>query len=180
LEELAVGLVAGAFSKFFTTPLSNAVKRMQTGSYAGDEDREATLKEILDGLHKERGLAGLWSGYSESLVLALNPSITHFLHEFLKSRAVAADRWDNPGAPLTFLLAAVSKSVATAITYPFQIAKTRIQTPVPADIPRGEEESIFGTVAGIARAEGVRSLYAGLPLELLQVFLGHGTTMAAK
>ncbi|KAI2626702.1 mitochondrial carrier domain-containing protein [Hypoxylon sp. NC1633] len=224
VEELAVGMAAGACSRFFTTPIANVVTRKQTASLVDGEGREASAREIVDAIRKEKGLAGFWSGYSASLVLTLNPSITFFLQEFLKTKVVAADRWDSPAPHVTFLLAAVSKAVASAITYPFQTAKTRLQTGIPAVAPEPEPEpesrpkqeeteartpaaappernverevdakldalravrdlgrrSIFGTVAQIARAEGVASLYDGIAGELLKGFLGHGTAMLAK
>ncbi|KAI1397192.1 mitochondrial carrier [Hypoxylon fuscum] len=178
LEELAVGMAAGACSKLFTTPISNVVTRKQTTSLV-DADGEVSVRQIIGNIRKEKGFTGLWSGYSANLVLALNPSITFFLEGFLKKKTVKAEKWDHPGAHMTFLLAAVSKTIATAVTYPFQTAKTRMQTGLPAVKDFGKQ-SIFGTVAQIARAEGVGALYDGLPGQLLLGFLGHGTTMLAK
>ncbi|OTA95116.1 hypothetical protein M434DRAFT_69839, partial [Hypoxylon sp. CO27-5] len=184
LEELAVGMAAGACSRFFTTPIANVVTRKQTASFVDACGRdEVSVREIVDSIRKE-GLSGFWSGYSASLVLTLNPSITFFLQEFLKKKTVSSEKWDNPGPAMTFLLAAISKSIASAVTYPFQTAKTRLQTGVPAQAMRAVKnfgkQSIFGTVAQIARTEGIRSLYDGLPAELLKGFLSHGTTMLAK
>jgi hypothetical protein len=39
---------------------------------------------------------------------------------------------DNPGSQLTFLIAATSKAIATAITYPVSLAKSRAQVQTPA------------------------------------------------
>ncbi|KAI0122199.1 mitochondrial carrier [Daldinia grandis] len=127
LEELAIGVAAGACSRLFTTPIANVVTRKQTASFINGEERDASLREIIEAMQKEQGLAGFWFGYSASLALTLNPSITFFLQEFLKKKTVSADRWDAPGAHMTFLLAAISKTIATTITYPFQTAEARLQ-----------------------------------------------------
>ncbi|KAF3059588.1 Peroxisomal adenine nucleotide transporter 1 [Daldinia childiae] len=132
LEELAIGVAASACSRLFTTPIANVVARKQTVPLVDSEGRDASVREIIEAIRKEQGLAGFWSGYSASLVLTLNPSITFFLQEFLKKKTVSADRWDNPGAHMTFLLAAISKTIASTITYPFQIANTRLQNGIPA------------------------------------------------
>ncbi|KAI1659616.1 mitochondrial carrier [Daldinia decipiens] len=132
LEELAIGVAASACSRLFTTPIANVVTRKQTASLVDGEGRDLSVREIIKAIRKEQGLAGFWSGYSASLVLTLNPSITFFLQEFLKKKTVSADRWDNPGARMTFLLAAISKTIASTITYPFQTANTRLQTGIPA------------------------------------------------
>ncbi|KAL2171109.1 hypothetical protein VTG60DRAFT_3800 [Thermothelomyces hinnuleus] len=83
---------------------------------------------------------------------------------------------------MTFLLAAVSKVVATAVTYPFQIAKARVQVSATPE-ERGKRKvngNVFATVLRIARAEGGRALYDGIAGELLKGFFSHGTTMLSK
>lgn len=135
LDELLVGVAAGACSRAFTTPIANVVTRKQTATLV-DTDADATpssVRGISKAIVKERGIKGLWSGYSASLVLTLNPSITFFLQEFLKRSLLGNERWEDPGPRMTFLLAAVSKAVASTITYPFQIAKTRLQAGVPVE-----------------------------------------------
>ncbi|KAK3379828.1 mitochondrial carrier domain-containing protein [Lasiosphaeria ovina] len=229
LEELAVGAVAGACCKAFTTPVSNVVTRRQTASLVGARSsnspssqgrerqqepqhraRDLTFGEIVADMRRENGLLGLWAGYSASLVLTLNPSTTFFLQQFLKRTLVPRHLWDDPGARTTFFLAAVSKVVATSLTYPFQIAKARVQVSASSVDDRKkkqqQEESevfvsdehgsaasalvsrirdiagdnIFATVLRIARAEGVRALYDGIGGELLKGFFSHGTTMLSK
>ncbi|OBT51587.1 hypothetical protein VE04_08946 [Pseudogymnoascus sp. 24MN13] len=126
LDELAVGAAAGALSKLFTTPLSNIATRAQTSRSA------TSVQDIADRILKEKGVQGFWGGYSASLVLTLNPSLTFFFFESLK-RLLPRSKRDDPGARLTFLLAALSKAAASSITYPFSLAKSRSQvSPAPA------------------------------------------------
>ncbi|KAK0646254.1 mitochondrial carrier domain-containing protein [Cercophora newfieldiana] len=195
-EELAVGAAAGACSKAFTTPVSNVVTRQQTASLLGNGSSEkATFGETVAEIRSEKGLLGLWAGYSASLVLTLNPSMTFFLQQMLKRMLVPRESWDEPGGLVTFLLAALSKVSATSITYPFQIAKARVQVSAKpgekggsgkqngrpkSPVNRASRETIFGTVSRIARTEGVKALYDGIGGELLKGFFSHGTTMVAK
>lgn len=242
IGELGVGVAAGACSRVLTTPLSNIVARKQTAALVSDVDADAdelTVRSLAAAIYREKGLVrGFWSGYSASLVLTLNPALTFFLQEALQRAFVASS--DGPGARATFLLAAVSKAIASAVTYPFQTAKSRLQVaaaPMADDDEEGKEvredgdpakntdengsaaapdnkgaeeepsgkdksdvekqieahleavrgqvrqlarQSLFGTMAHIARTEGVGALYAGLPGELLKGFCSHGTTMLAK
>lgn len=131
LDEFAVGALAGACSKFFTTPISNIVTRKQTArmvyARSGSSHIEPSVQEIASKIQSEKGLLGFWSGYSASLVLTLNPSITFFLYETFKRTLLPRSRRDDPGVRITFLLAAVSKAVASTITYPFSLAKARTQ-----------------------------------------------------
>lgn len=187
LDELAIGVVAGAFAKLFTTPLSNIVTRKQTSARNGGD---ATTAEIAARIRKEKGLPGFWSGYSASLVLTLNPSITFFLNEVLKYALLPRSKRERPSPAVTFFLAALSKSAASSITYPISLAKTRAQamsssetpstTPQPNPLLATLTPKIFTAVAEIYRAEGIPALYAGLPGEVLKGFFSHGFTMLAK
>lgn len=184
--------------------MSNVVAQKQTASLLDNNSdpnkdsapaRDLSFHETLDSLiHQHGGVRGLWAGYSASLVLTLNPSLTFFLQEVLKRAVVPRERWEDPGAKVTFLLAAVSKVLATAATYPFQVAKARVQLSV-GGLGVGEEQrkegkegadggvvkgTIFATVWRIARAEGAGALYDGMSGELLKGFFSHGTTMLSK
>ncbi|KAL1880631.1 hypothetical protein Daus18300_001242 [Diaporthe australafricana] len=144
-EELAVGAAAGACARLFTTPIGNVVTRKQTASLIAEDDggagqagRNLSFAEVLHVIRAERGFLGLWAGYSATLVLTLNPSITFYLQHALKKALVDRGReGESNGA--TFLIAALSKAVATAATYPFQIAKARVQVSAP-ESPKPEEE----------------------------------------
>jgi hypothetical protein len=188
LDELAVGVLAGAFSKFFTTPLSNIVARKQTSRTS------ASSSQITSKILSEKGIAGFWSGYSASLILTLNPSITFFLNGFLKS-VLRRSKGGPSSAVVKFLIAALSKSAASSITYPFSMAKTRFQVSGSSSRPKDERTnaskdsdsdeiffvpSIISSVIAIARTEGVSELYAGLRGEVLKGFFSHGFTMLAK
>lgn len=198
IEELAVGAVAGACARALTTPISNVVTRKQMSS------RQQTLLEMLAVIRKQSGLLGLWSGYSATLVLTLNPSITFFVNRRLAERIIPAlEDEDIPVAWVAFLIAAWSKATATAITYPFQKGKTRLQmASISTDKERPDEESgvqaqnesvslrdkvaqfldqtIFGVILHIIKKEGLRALYAGVQGELLKSFFSHGLTMLSK
>jgi Mitochondrial carrier protein len=130
-DELAVGALAGACSKFFTTPIANIVTRKQTATMvaarSSSSSREPTVNEIADQIWSEKGIQGFWSGYSASLVLTLNPSLTFFLYETFKRTLLPSASRDDPNARVTFLMAAVSKAIASTITYPFSLAKARAQ-----------------------------------------------------
>ncbi|KAL4882633.1 hypothetical protein BJY04DRAFT_206874 [Aspergillus karnatakaensis] len=189
LDELAIGVLAGAFSKLFTTPLSNIVARKQTSGTS------ASASEIASKIRLERGIRGFWAGYSASLILTLNPSITFFLNEILKSALRRRANGAKVSPAVTFLLAALSKSAASSITYPFSMAKTRSQVSnagsstakEPAAKLDSDEldelffvPSIISNVITIARTEGASELYAGLRGEVLKGFFSHGFTMLAK
>lgn len=187
LDELAIGVVAGSFAKLFTTPLSNIVTRKQTAVRKGGTD--ASTAEIVAEIRKEKGLGGFWSGYSAAMILTLNPSLTFFLNEVLKYALLPRSQREKPSPAVTFFLAALSKSAASSLTYPFSLAKTRAQAMGSGKSAQGAKSDpvldtltpkIFTAVGEIYRAEGIHALYAGLPGEVLKGFFSHGFTMLAK
>ncbi|KAK3114627.1 hypothetical protein LTR53_006877 [Teratosphaeriaceae sp. CCFEE 6253] len=152
IKELSVGVAAGSFAKLVTTPLQNIVTRQQTAALvaARDPSSSATpgesdklsIRDIALQIRSERGLAGFWAGYSASLILTLNPAITFAIENMLKS-LLPTSRREKPSPQLTFLLAAISKAIATTITYPVKLAKSRAQavTPVITRESEGTEKN---------------------------------------
>lgn len=206
-EEIVVGMLSGAFSRFFTTPIQQIVTRKQTATMiaarSGDSaiSSNLSMKDIAKRIHKEKGLAGFWSGYSATLVLTLNPALTFLLQETLLRLLVKRDQRDNPGSRKIFLIAAVSKAIASTITYPFSLAKSRAQvSATPPTEPSTESitekdsfksatikaenkirrKTVFDTILQIVEAEGLHSLYQGLGGEVLKGFFSHGLTMLLK
>ena len=209
LDELGVGFLAGAFSKFLTTPMANIVTRKQastmlSGGQTNQETKSDSVRSIALQIRSEKGLPGFWSGYSASLVLTLNPSLTFFLFETFKRTLLPRKYQSNPSPQATFLLAAISKAIASTVTYPFSLAKSRAQASsssishsesdekaspntAPTDSPSAARRSrdhapsnVFSTILFIAQTEGWGALYEGLGGEVLKGFFSNGITMLVK
>lgn len=206
LDEIGVGVVAGAFAKLWTTPIQNVVTRKQTAAMVHARNPTSSMspnlsvKDIALQIRDEKGLQGFWSGYSASLVLTLNPSITFLLHKVLLRLLVSKDKRSDPGARITFLIAAISKALASTVTYPFSLAKTRAQVSSqkpsqtsgptsetektedvhPSPAARARRQTVFSTIFRIAKTEGLWALYQGLGAEVLKGFFSHGITMLMK
>ncbi|KAJ3105541.1 ADP/ATP carrier protein [Phlyctochytrium bullatum] len=143
LAELALGAVAGGISRTFTTPISVLTTRQQTTT------PPPPLTTALATLLREDGVLALWKGLGPSLVLTVNPAITYGLFERLKGlyverlarrRARMATAAGGDAATVaaaagavvlstleTFLLGALTKALATVVTYPYIMAKVRLQ-----------------------------------------------------
>ncbi|RCI14086.1 hypothetical protein L249_7938 [Ophiocordyceps polyrhachis-furcata BCC 54312] len=197
VQELSMGAFAGACTRAFTTPISTVVTRMQV-SARSDASLRQTLAAVVG---EDSGVLGLWSGYSATAFLTLNPSITFFVNRRLAKRILPAlEEEDIPVAWVAFLLAAFSKATATALTYPFQTARLRLQmSSEPDDDASSDKKStdrpkpsivrllrdmldktVIGVLFRIIRKEGRHALYDGLQGELIKGFLSHGLTMLMK
>lgn len=199
IDELSVGFLAGAFSKFLTTPIANIVTRKQTSSMLsgrepGKNTEQGSLRSIASQIRAEKGVRGFWSGYSASLVLTLNPSLTFFFFETFKRTLLPRTQRQSPSPQATFLLAAISKAMASTITYPFSLAKSRLQSysgldqregsstvkPEDTSSPRKAPSNVFTVILRIAQTEGLSALYEGLGGEVMKGFFSHGITMIVK
>jgi hypothetical protein len=123
--ELLLGAVAGALAQIFTIPVSVCTTRQQT--QLGEERKGliATAKEVIS----EDGITGLWRGLKPSLVLVVNPAITYGLFERFKEVMYPTANRLTPGQ--SFMVGAASKTVATIVTYPYIMAKVRMQYKPP-------------------------------------------------
>lgn len=85
---------------------------------------------ILDGLlkiWKTEGLQALWSGTLPSLLLVINPALQFMTYESIKRRLKLRYGDKDISAFVYFLVGAVSKTVATVLTYPLQIVQTKLR-----------------------------------------------------
>ncbi|KAH6575691.1 hypothetical protein BASA62_001808 [Batrachochytrium salamandrivorans] len=130
--ELIMGATAGALCQFLVLPIAVVTTRQQTDV----ESKDMSFLEILNNVVAESGLSGLWKGLKASLVLCINPAITYGVFERLRS--ILSKRQGNSGGALTtlqvFVIGALSKTLATIVTYPYIMAKVRMQWKPPTDM----------------------------------------------
>ncbi|KAJ8960185.1 hypothetical protein NQ318_003908 [Aromia moschata] len=113
--DLIISMAAGVVNVLLTTPLWVVNNRLKTSE-------DLTYTGLLDGLRhvaNTEGVGALWNGLGPSLVLVSNPAIHFTAYEFLKRRV------DVKSATAFFVLGALSKTLATVVTYPLQLAQTR-------------------------------------------------------
>ena len=205
LQELGVGFVAGAVTKLCTTPIANVSTRQQAAALANHGAETPSFMKIARDIRAADGASGFWSGYSASLVLTLNPSLTFFLFEFFKRVTLPKSKRQNPPAFATFFLAALSKACASSVTYPFSLAKARLQAgklnnkeakedqqemvekeihsrseKLQAVEQKAAKNTLLSSLMTIYTSEGPTALYEGLHLEVLKAFVSHGITMSIK
>ena len=167
---------------------------MLSGRDTGRDTDQGSLRSIASKIKGEKGVQGFWSGYSASLVLTLNPSLTFFFFEAFKRTLLPRSQRQSPSPQATFLLAAISKAIASTITYPFSLAKSRLQSSSGLDrsedsstvklegtyTPKKAPSNVFTAILRIAKTEGLSALYEGLGGEVMKGFFSHGITMIVK
>ncbi|KPV78430.1 uncharacterized protein RHOBADRAFT_40977 [Rhodotorula graminis WP1] len=202
VEELAIGCLAGVVAKGAVSPLSMITVRAQTsserrqdvvGGKEGDkrpvEDSDSDDDEggfgkapsalaLAKEIYNESGIAGFWSGFSSTVILTINPAITFYAFATLKRALIPAKHREHPTPTQTFICGALASAVASGVTYPLILAKTRLQfkSPTGRALYRSQVDVFRKTV----RKQGLKGLYQGVESQLLKGFLSEGVKLVVK
>lgn len=181
---LVVAAAAGACTVIVTQPLDTAASRMQTSEFGKSKGLWKTLSE------------GKWTeaydGLGISLLLTSNPSIQYTAFDQLKKKLLkASDETGLEPSPQAlsafsaFVLGAVSKCVATCITYPAIRCKVMIQA-AEADHVESEgtqpksKKTVSDALYAIWRREGLIGFFKGLQAQILKTVLSSALLLMIK
>merc|ERR1712205_193884 len=90
-------------------------------------------------------IAAFWSGTMASLILVTNPIINFAVYEFLKKQLYNIAKIKN-SAIFFFIIGAISKLIATYMTYPLQVAQTRMRKGNAKSDQRGGARTLIGRI----------------------------------
>ncbi|KAF7805123.1 protein YIPF1-like protein [Senna tora] len=192
---LVIAAAAGACTAIVTQPLDTASSRMQTSDFGKSKGLLKTLTE------------GTWSdafdGLSISLLLTSNPAIQlnlelpvmqYTVFDQLKQRALKNQqnndiKGSSPAslsAFMAFLLGAISKSVATVLTYPAIRCKVMIQAADPEEAAskskpqKKSQKTVSGVLYAIWQREGIFGFFKGLHAQILKTVLSSALLLMIK
>jgi prenyltransferase beta subunit len=159
---------------------------MQTSEFG---ESKGLWKTLTEG-----SWADAFDGLGISLLLTSNPAIQYTVFDqlkqhLLKQKNAKAENGSSPvvlSAFMAFVLGAVSKSVATVLTYPAIRCKVMIQA---ADESKENEtkkprrrtrKTIPGVVYAIWRKEGMLGFFKGLQAQILKTVLSSALLLMIK
>ncbi|GAV47974.1 hypothetical protein ZYGR_0I02700 [Zygosaccharomyces rouxii] len=178
LEELALGVVAGATSQLFTNPISIVSTRQQT---AEGTNESASLTSVIKQIYKEHqgDITGFWKGLKVSLVLCINPSITFASYQKLKTFLFSTEELIGGknaelGALQNFILGVLSKMISTLFTQPLIVAKASLQR------TGSKFRSFQQVVCYLYQHEGLLALWKGIRPQLAKGIIVQGLLFMFK
>ncbi|KAJ1546434.1 ADP/ATP carrier protein [Nowakowskiella sp. JEL0078] len=188
--ELFLGASAGAMSQFITLPIAVATTRQQTTRNIEKLSFFETMKDIV----KEEGLQGLWKGLRASLILCSNPAITYGTFERLKTiwlrrKARLNSKLLTDQISLSsievFIIGALSKTLATVITYPYIMAKVKLQWKPPKTLGEKERErmrynSSLDVLKKVLKSDGFIGWYQGMSAQIVKAVLCQAILFVSK
>ncbi|KAI3899906.1 hypothetical protein MKW92_041611 [Papaver armeniacum] len=183
---LIVAAAAGACTVIVTQPLDTVSSKLQTSNFGKSKGLWKTISES--------NWSGAFDGLGISLLLTSNPSIQYTVFDQLKRRLLKSQQTgsitnSSPealSAFSAFVLGAVSKSIATCLTYPAIRCKVTIQAGDPDD--DGTEEphqlkepkTISGAIVAIWKREGLLGFFKGLQAQILKTVLSSALLLMIK
>ncbi|KAK6130339.1 hypothetical protein DH2020_035931 [Rehmannia glutinosa] len=183
---LVIAAAAGACTAIATQPLDTAASRMQTSDFGKSKGLWESLSE------------GSWTdafdGLGISLLLTTNPSIQYTVFDQLKNRLLKRNmnkQRDDVSSPealsafSAFVLGAVSKCIATCLTYPAIRCKVMIQSAKSDENEDVKTQSqsrktVTGTVYSIWEKEGILGFFKGLQAQMLKTVLTSALLLMIK
>jgi hypothetical protein len=156
LQNFGAGIAAGFMESLFITPFEVLKTNLQT-------TKETHLVNVFKNIYKEKGINGLYKGFSptcfrQSVNQAFNFSIYYKLRKYM----VKEDDI-KPTLYQIILPSLLSSSIGPIITQPFDIIKTRFQT------PSYNYKSVGDAFFRIYKEEGLRAFFKGLGLRIIRV-----------
>ncbi|KAK9992546.1 hypothetical protein SO802_027531 [Lithocarpus litseifolius] len=183
---LIVAAAAGACTVIVTQPLDTASSRMQTSEFGKSK---GLWKSLSEGTWNEA-----FDGLGISLLLTANPSIQYTVFDQLKERLLKgklSKQSATESSPKAlsafnaFVLGAVSKCVATCLTYPAIRCKVMIQAAESDEDGNQEAEqkaqkTVSGAVYAIWKREGLLGFFKGLQAQILKTVLSSALHLMIK
>jgi hypothetical protein len=183
---LIVAAAAGACTVVITQPLDTASSRMQTSEFGKSKGLWETLSE---GTWREA-----FDGLGISLLLTTNPSIQYTVFDQLKQKLLVRQLMnsgdeDSSSQALSafsaFLLGALSKCIATCLTYPAIRCKVTIQAAESDEHDHDEDQTksqktVRGAISAIWKREGVLGFFKGLQAQILKTVLSSALLLMIK
>ncbi|KAL5492324.1 RIM2 [Sanghuangporus weigelae] len=169
---LSAAALAGIVTSSVTNPIWVVKTRMQLVSERVGSDastrRMASSWAVISRIVREEGIRGFYKGLSASYLGVTEGTIQWTLYEKLKRLTANTEGRGGFSEWLGMLgSAGTAKCVATLITYPHEVIRTRLRQPLVNG--KMKYTGLLQTLRLVIAEEGARSLYGGLSAHLMRV-----------
>ncbi len=176
---LISGIAAGITGNTLTNPIWMVRTRMQLlADPTAGQVNYSGYKDAITSIYKEEGIGGFYKGITASYWGCAEGAIQFIIYEQFKTRLLARQNRIRKRNGLIgeteklpeweyFCSAALAKGFASILTYPHEVARTRLREQAREGIFK--YRGMWQTLGLIAREEGRAGLYAGMGVHLMKV-----------
>ncbi|XP_017468888.1 PREDICTED: solute carrier family 25 member 36 isoform X2 [Rhagoletis zephyria] len=168
-ESPQVHILSAASAGFVSSSLTNPIWFVKTRLQLDYNSKvQMTVRQCINRVYSQGGIAGFYKGITASY-FGICETMVHFvIYEFIKSKLIEMHNTRNGDAKsskdfLEFMMAgAISKTVASCIAYPHEVARTRLRE------EGNKYNKFFQTLHTVWKEEGRAGLYRGLATQLVR------------
>jgi len=176
--DLLAGYTAGVITAVLTEPIwmintRLALQKRRGAKKDDDADYYEGVIDCAQKVWKKDGMPGFFKGLPGALGTVMNSAIQIGCYEQLRKLVLRRANGEAMGATTAFFLGAISKMIATLLTYPLTTVGTRMQNQ-KGDKDGETKPKYSGTVdcaTKMLATEGIASFYHGLRPRLFQMVL---------
>lgn len=177
-------LLCSAQASAVTAIMTNPIWVVKVRMFTTRADSPTSYRGLFDGLASiwgQEGFSGLWKGTSLALVGVSNGAVQFMAYEemkrwgfeqkrkrFAKAGKVMGPEDDKLSNTSYTFMSGASKLWALALTYPYQVIRSRIQNNATTHL----YPDISTTIKRTWQGEGIRGLYRGMGANLVRVLPG--------
>ncbi|KAL7465394.1 hypothetical protein ACHAXS_005716 [Conticribra weissflogii] len=172
------GLAAGVAGNTLTNPIWVVKTRLQlmADSTAGQKVY-AGYRDAISSIFKEEGIGGFYKGLSASYWGCAEGCIQFMIYEQIKTKLLTRQNRiremnglhpsDKLPKLVYFFSAAIAKGTASIVTYPHEVARTRLREQARNGVFK--YKGMWQTIGLVAKEEGRKGLYGGMGVHLAKV-----------
>lgn len=157
-QKVGIACAAGAIGAFVANPGDVAMVRMQADGKLPEAERR-NYRGIFDALRRitaEEGLPRLWRGVVPTVNRAMIVTIGHLAAYDEAKHQIKSSGLLQEGIPLHFASSFTAAFVASLLSHPVDVAKTRLM-----NMAEGQYTGMVDCMVKTVRAEGPLALYKG-------------------
>lgn len=177
LERLIIGYLSALQGTITTIPLDVVftIRRVKTKKVTGTKQ---SFLQVFQEFVKSQGFLAFYQGWQVSMVLCLNPAITYVVFDKIKLAWVGSVR--SLTAVEAFVVGALSKAIATVLTFPFIRSKAILNTWVKIHGEDSTPPSLMQALMDIINQEGLAGLFVGIYPQLTKGVLNAALMLMLK
>merc|ERR1711974_292998 len=141
--------------------------RMQLQLIHGDQKQYKNVFDCIAKIYAEGGLKYFYRGMAASYIGISEGTLQFIIYErlkeFLRNQGAAENQQGKLSVPLYLLSASSAKLLASALTYPHEVIRTRMRE------PNTNYTGVIHCLRTVYKTEGFAALYGGLAPHLLRV-----------
>jgi len=174
-DQMKAATIAGALTQLITNPIWVVKNRLQLQLRNGDASNYKSTLDAFSVIFREEGIRGLYAGFGLSLVNNIHGVVQLVTFEKLRRKLIDFNGSAHLGFIPAFTVAALSKVVATLVTYPITTVRTRVQERPGHGL---RYKGTWDAISSMMRSEGISCFYRGAVVATFRVLPHSAITFA--